>query len=206
MKVLPSTAKMNAADFTRAFRHLSVGPDVTLDDLKRPGFWVHHAEKLGLWDLIEVVSTDGALDVTLRVTGRERGLLYVRPLRVYVEEGRDVAPPEETIHEGEVPEGYVVDFSDKTSWRARTRNPAIVVKEGMKSRDEAILAAIEHSTKANGGVAPVLRGDVPIPEGWVDMTWQEKRSLASKLTDEPLRNGSDADAAIALELERRKAA
>ena len=95
MKVLPATQRMDAADFSRAYRQMIVGPDVTLQDLLRPGFWVHHAEKIGIFDIIDVLSTDGALDVQLRVTGRERGLLYVRPLRVHAEAGREIAPPEE---------------------------------------------------------------------------------------------------------------
>ena len=205
MKVLPATQRMDAADFSRAYRQMLVGPDVTLQDLLRPGFWVHHAEKIGVFDIVDVLSTDGALDVQLRVTGRERGLLYVRPLRVYAEDGRELAPPEEVVNEGDVPEGYVVDFTEKTSWRARTRNPAILVQDGLKSRAEAIAAAVNHATKANGS-APVMREDVEIPANWQDMTWPEKRSLASKLTDDPVRNGADADAAIELEIERRKAA
>lgn len=203
MKFLPATAKLDTADYTRQYRHLTVGPDVTLEDLLRPGFWVHHEGKILNADIIDVVSTDFALDVQLRVIGREKGLLYVRPLRVYAPE-RSGAEPVEEVDPGEVPDGYVVDHTDKTSWRARTRNPMVMVTTGAMSKAEAIAAAKEHARKANGGTAPVARGDVEIPEGWKDLKWQDKRSLASKLTDDAVHNGADADAAIEVELERRK--
>ncbi|WP_374900903.1 hypothetical protein [Brucella endophytica] len=45
---------------------------------------------------------------------------------------------------------------------------------------------------------------VDIPSNWRDLTWQERRSIASKISDFPIKNGGDADAAIELELERRE--
>lgn len=203
MKTLPATAKLDDATYTRQYRHLTVGPDVTLEDLLRPGFWVHHEGKILNSDIIDVVSTDFALDVSLRVIGHEKGLLYVRPLRVYAPD-RSGAEPIEEVAPGEVPDGYVVDHTDMTSWRARTRNPMVIIASGAKTKGEAIAAAVAHSVKANGGTAPVGRGDVVIPDDWKELKWQDKRSLASKLTDDAVHNGSDADAAIELEIERRK--
>jgi hypothetical protein len=46
-------------------------------------------------------------------------------------------------------------------------------------------------------------GQVAIPANWKDLTWQERRSLASKLSDEPISNGEEANAAIEAELKRR---
>jgi hypothetical protein len=47
------------------------------------------------------------------------------------------------------------------------------------------------------------RAAVEIPGGWKDLTWPERRSLASKLSDNPISNGEEANAAIAAELKRR---
>ena len=38
--------------------------------------------------------------------------------------------------------------------------------------------------------------EVPIPDDWEDLSWQDKRSLAAKLSSEPIRNMDDADIAI----------
>jgi hypothetical protein len=47
------------------------------------------------------------------------------------------------------------------------------------------------------------RSKVEIPANWRDLTWQERRSLASKLSDDPISNGEEANAAIDAELKRR---
>lgn len=44
---------------------------------------------------------------------------------------------------------------------------------------------------------------VEIPANWKDLSWQERRSLASKLSDDPVSNGEEANAAIEAELKRR---
>lgn len=47
------------------------------------------------------------------------------------------------------------------------------------------------------------RAAVVIPDGWKDLSWQERRSIASKLSDTPISNGEEANAAIEAELARR---
>lgn len=55
-----------------------------------------------------------------------------------------------------------------------------------------------------GGVGSTEeRSNVEIPANWRDLTWQERRSLASKLSDDPISNGEEANAAIDGELKRR---
>lgn len=49
------------------------------------------------------------------------------------------------------------------------------------------------------------RAAVDIPASWRDLTWQERRSIASKLSDTPISNGDEANAAIEAELKRRGA-
>lgn len=47
------------------------------------------------------------------------------------------------------------------------------------------------------------RAAVSIPDNWKELTWQERRSMASKLSDDPISNGEEANAAIEAELKRR---
>lgn len=47
------------------------------------------------------------------------------------------------------------------------------------------------------------RAGVAIPEDWTALSWQERRSLASQLSDDPITNGEQANAAIEAELKRR---
>ncbi|CAD7023178.1 hypothetical protein REJC140_00119 [Pseudorhizobium endolithicum] len=56
----------------------------------------------------------------------------------------------------------------------------------------------------NGGTGDTdERSKVEIPANWKDLTWQERRSLASKLSDDPVSNGEEANTAIEAELKRR---
>ena len=51
------------------------------------------------------------------------------------------------------------------------------------------------------GVEP--RDAVEIPDGWRDLSWPARRSLASTLTESPIVSGDDAEEAILAELARR---
>lgn len=44
---------------------------------------------------------------------------------------------------------------------------------------------------------------IDIPAGWKSLPWPRKRSLAASVSNKPIRNQDDADAAIMAELERR---
>lgn len=50
---------------------------------------------------------------------------------------------------------------------------------------------------------PDTRAAVAIPDNWRDLTWQDRRSLASKLSGDPISNGEEANAAVEAELKRR---
>ena len=45
---------------------------------------------------------------------------------------------------------------------------------------------------------------VDIPADWQALKWQQKRSLASRLTEEPINNGETADRVIAAEVAKRE--
>lgn len=225
MKQLPASAKLNDANFSRVYRHITVDPDVTVSDLLRPGFWIHHGGHLSRFDLLDVMASDGSLDVQLRVELIEKGLPWMRVLRQWVREGRavDAEPGDEP--EATAPAGYVVDQEGKGTWRARTRNPVIIVASGLLTKDEAMKAALDHAAKAGADTAPAIevvpkvsgtaktptpetdatRATVEIPGNWRDLSWQDRRSLASKFSPDPIHNGEEANAAIEAELAKRAA-
>ncbi len=61
------------------------------------------------------------------------------------------------------------------------------------------------STTSRTAETDETRAAVVIPGNWQELSWQERRSLASKLTDDPVSNGEQANAAIEAELKRRAA-
>lgn len=220
MKQLPASAKLNDANFSRVYRHIVVDSDVTVSDLIRPGFWIHHGGHLARFDLLDVMASDGSLDVQLRVELVDKGLPKMRVLRQWVREGRaiDAAPGDEP--EATAPAGYVVDQEGKGTWRARTRNPVIIIAAGLLTKDEAMKAALDHAAKAGNDPAvdaapKVAKTAVPetddtqaaiaIPDNWRELSWQDRRSLASKFSPDPIHNGDEANAAIEAELAKRAA-
>jgi hypothetical protein len=74
-----------------------------------------------------------------------------------------------------------------------------------------IMSRIPHYGRMFRRVGPVVTQDVrepvavvvsapvaaPASEDWRSLSWPQKRSLAASLTDEPIRNGADADRVIA---------
>jgi hypothetical protein len=150
-KVLYATAlRANGADFQRTYHQVKVEPDVTVEDILRPGFWAHHTNVLRIDDLIDILSTDGGLDMQVRVIGKGTGMVHMRPLRIWV---REEAKPAAEDEAAELPEGYVVNFAPKQGWRMMTKEPHMVISKDHKSRQEATLAAIAHAAKANSVAA-----------------------------------------------------
>lgn len=154
IKVLPATAmRSNGAEYARTYHHLVVTPDVTIEDILRPRFWAHHVQSLNVNDLIDVVSSDGGLDVQLRVTGKGIGFVETRPRLAWI---RDSAPKSEGGDAGEtlpdMPDGYTVNFAPKQGWRVMMNDPHQIVSKDHKSKREAIEAATAHARRALAGV------------------------------------------------------
>lgn len=148
-KALPATAMTRAADYVRTAHHVVVPVDVTLEDITRPSFWAHHTGRLGMHDIVDVLSADGKFDVQLRVVDKGIGFVEMRVLRAWQREG---AAAEEAGELPEVPEGYIVNHAPKTGWRVLTKEH-LEVSRNHKSKREAIEAAIVHAAKASGLVA-----------------------------------------------------
>lgn len=146
MKKLHPTKLRNLAEYTRSTWHVEADPDTTLDDVMTPAFWQHHAEKIRVNDLIDVIGQ--GFDVQLRATGKGIGFVETRLLRKWVE---TVEAKADTA--GDVPDGYVVDHTPRTRWRARLKDGGIEVKRDLPSRDDAVAAAVAHAMRATGVAA-----------------------------------------------------
>jgi hypothetical protein len=149
-KVLhPTALRANGADYLRTYHQVKVGPEITLEDILKPAFWAHHTNVLRPDDLIDILSTDGGLDMQVRVIGKGIGMVMVRPLRVWVREQEEAADESEI----DLPAGYIVNFAPKQGWRVMTSDPHMIISKDHKSREEATAIAVAHSRKASGLVA-----------------------------------------------------
>ncbi len=141
-----------SADYLRTNYQITVGDDVTLEDVLRPGFWAHHTTKLKRGDLVDVVSEDLELDAQLRVIRIGEGLVHTR-LR-FVGNARDqdadaLAGMEEAEDLPELPAGYKVAFNEEYQWHVYDVN-GLVVSQGWDEKAEAHDAAVVHYAEANG--------------------------------------------------------
>lgn len=150
-KTLHATAMTRSADYARTYHHVVVPHDVTLNDLTRPSYWAHHTARLNKNDLVDVLSEDDGLDVQLRVIGKGTGYVEMRVVRAWLRESTETEEGGELIGDAlSPPEGYIVNHAPKTGWRVLTKEPHLEVSRGHKSKLEAIQAAVDHATKANG--------------------------------------------------------
>lgn len=148
MKALPATALgRNNADYKRSYYHVTVEPDVSLDDLLRPGFWVHYAQMLQVHDLIDVVSE--VLDVQLRVVEKGVGLVKMRPRFLWAKDGIGSEPSVPASPMPELPPGYEVKRGPRGRWRAMLSDPLMEVASNIVDERDAILAARAHYQNAN---------------------------------------------------------
>lgn len=153
MKTLPATAMTRSADINRTYHHVNVDPLATLADILRPSFWAHHTQRLQPNDMVDVMTTDGGIDVSLRVVSKAIGMVEMRPLRIWVRDEAKPATNDEPAEMPDVPEGYKVNHAPKTGWRVLTEDPALEISRNHKSRLEATMAAIAHAAKANAVAA-----------------------------------------------------
>ncbi len=146
-KLLPATAMSRSADFKRTYHHVEVDPSVELSDILTPRFWAHHVARIQVNDIVDVLATDGSLDVQLRATEKGVGFVMFRVLRQWLREDKQEVIEEEQ-DAPELPDGYVVNHAPKTGWRVFTTEPHLEVSRNHKSRYAAHMAALDHATKA----------------------------------------------------------
>lgn len=152
MKHLPATAlRSNGADYLRTYHHLAVGLDVGLDDILRPGFWLHHSNTLRVHDLIDVVSD--SMDVQLRVVEKGIGWVKMRPRYAWVAE-TIAAAGEKQADIPEVPEGYEVKRGPGGRFRVFQKDPLLEIStKTFVSEYDAVMAARVHFNAANAVAA-----------------------------------------------------
>lgn len=150
MKTLHPTKMRNSADYVRTQHHVKVDPSDTLEEVLTPGYWAHHVDRMREDDLIDVIGE--RFDVTLRVIGKGRGYVETRVLRKWVSEEPEarISDEERARIESMLPDGYVVDHTPKTGWRARLKDGGTEISRHHKSKIEAINAAIAHAQRAQG--------------------------------------------------------
>lgn len=81
-KLDPTQFNLTASQ-ARQYWHCVVDADTLIEDVLKPVFWVHVMSRLKVGALVDLVSPDFTLDVTVRVTMIREGLVFVRPIRVY---------------------------------------------------------------------------------------------------------------------------
>lgn len=166
MKFLPITAlATRGADYVRTAYHVVVSPDITHEDVLMREFWTHHARRLQVGDLVDVVSEDGQFDMQVRVAKKpkadEAGWVEVRLLRLWVKpevEVKAASAVEHTIpnvHAKTIPtpgetdeiEGFHIAFAPKTRWRVFRRADGQEIKRDLPDKDAAIAWARNESLR-----------------------------------------------------------
>lgn len=150
MKTLHPTKMRNAAEYVRTQHHVVVDPDHSIEDVTTPGYWQHHVDRLRVHDLVDVIGE--RFDATLRVTGKGNGYVEMRVLRKWEDEApaAKLSDEERARIEASIPDGYVIDHTPKTGWRARLKDGGAEISRNHKSKVEAIQSAATHSQRAQG--------------------------------------------------------
>lgn len=150
-KLLPAHTRVDNADFSRTYRHVVVPQGTALDDILRPGFWAHHATRLNVDDIIDIVSEDRALDVQVRVRSIGPAMAEMAFRYGRADAPATVAKIEEEA--AEAPEGYKVSFAPRHGWRVLMDGFAEPITKNHASKMEAVNSARAHYQKSNAVAA-----------------------------------------------------
>lgn len=195
--------RIKLAEFVRNVHVVTAPMGWTVDDALNPVNWAHVALQMKPRDRIELWAEDRAWFAELLVVKASRldvhcAVLSRLDLGVKV---RDEAVVSIT--------GYHADYGGPVDmWRVIRDADGQAMTSGL-TEDEAEQWIKDHVEARRRPAAPVVEpaasGDsaVVIPDNWRSLSWQDRRSLASKVTDKPIHNGTDANAAIEAELKRR---
>ena len=157
MKPAPVAAFYRSADHARRNFHISVPNDTLVADVLKPHFWINAAPQVAKDTLIDVVSEDGLLDMTVRVDRVVDGMVFVHPRIIYedkerrapilaalaTEPGKDTASP---VAQPDPPEGYKIGWNPGSkTYYVQLKLTGKKVKEGIQSRPEAIAYSVKHA-------------------------------------------------------------
>lgn len=206
--------RVKLADHARNVHVVSVPVGVTINDLLVPSYWAHVARKIKPRDRLELWAEDRAwfadaivvkasrLDVTIRVVSH----LDLDAVPVHAPSRRDGYHVD---YGGSVDQYRVIrDGDSQVMTLGLTKGEAEQWIEDQVAVETGRLVPMQTAAPAEPVVVPdnTNVGDVTIPDDWRSMSWQDRRSLASKLTTEPIRNGEEANAAIEAALAKRTSA
>lgn len=83
------------------------------------------------------------------------------------------------------------------------QNPSDLPASARKADPRPVAPAVPETAYLPTAEPRAEQEAVEIPENWRDLSWPQRKSLASRVSDMAIINGDDANAAIELELERR---
>ncbi len=162
MKTLAANS-LKGTTFARQAWLAIIPNDTTIEDVLKPGFYANFASDppvIKPYAIIELVTADGMLDVELRVIKVERGLVFVRPLRITEAKGRDevlkeLAEPK-TADDAPLPElpaEYKVGKIPANGlYYVQLKITGVTLVTGL-SKHKAYEFAIEHAKKAGIEIA-----------------------------------------------------
>ncbi len=163
---LVKPGQLRSAPHERGDWYVTVPNNTTLDMIKAPGLWAHHANTLKPGARIEVVREDFSLDVELRVIKSEAGLVYVRVVREYVDDSDITAAAAASGASGteelKIPEGYKIGFAPRGDNRGHFvhhQATGVALIRKLNTRREAIAFARKHFTESNPGADPDAEDD-----------------------------------------------
>lgn len=109
------------AEHERNLRHLTVPPKVAISDLLRPEFWAHAANRMKVYDKIEVRAQDNAwyAELLVRSVGSQEASVWVVLYKDLNEQ--------EAV---EAADGYKVEFGGGHKWRVVRLSDKAVVHRG----------------------------------------------------------------------------
>lgn len=206
------SGRMKLAEFARSVHVATMPAGVDYEKALDPAFWAHVAQQIKSRDRIELWAEDGSWFADLIVVKAGRLETHVKELvKIDFDTPATIAPPASAPSTG-----YHVDYGGAVDlYRVIRDADSMVMTQGL-SQTAAQQWITEHiAAQATVSVKPTslspapetneTRAAVVIPENWKDLSWQERRSIASRLTDDAVRNGEEANAAIEAELTRRAA-
>ena len=208
-----TSGRMKLAEHARNVHIVSVPVGVTFDEVAVASYWAHVAHQIKPKDRLELWAEDRSWFADAIVVKASRLEVHIRKV-AYLD--MDAAAEPVAARK----DGYHVDFGGPVDMYRVIRNgDARIMTLGL-TKPEAEQWIADQVAVETGRLTPMsvkLRPDEAIeevpPEGWADipdnwrsLTWQDRRSLASKLTDAPIHNGDEANAAIEAALAKRTSA
>lgn len=144
---IPAQTALNDADITRTLRRMMVPVGMTIEDVMTPGTWAHVFSKVKIDDEIIVWPEDRAWRLHLLVVDIGPGYVQTDILHQWARAGGKQEVEAEAV-KLDVPDGYRVDHTPKTGWRAFTKEPPLEISRNHKSHNDAVRAAVTHAAKS----------------------------------------------------------